>query len=90
MPETASKLLSFLKERLGLLGERYSQHQARKKLHLRETLSLGDKRFLAVVEYRHQELLVGGTANSITVLATAAPLDQFAIEEGYLGKDSLQ
>ena len=90
MPETASKILSFLKERMGLLGERYSQHQAKKKLRLRETLSLGDKRFLAVVEYRQQEMLVGGTANSITVLATASPLDQFAMEDGYLSKESLQ
>lgn len=60
--------------RLGILGDRYTQHRAKKKLRLRETLSLGDKRFLAVVEYRHQEILVAGTASSITVLMTAAQL----------------
>ena len=52
MPETATKIMSFLKVRLGILEERYTQHRAKKKLRLRETLSLGDKRFLAVVEYQ--------------------------------------
>jgi len=90
MPAVATKVLSFLKDRLGFLGARYSQHQARKKLRLRETLSLGDKRFLAVVEYRQQEILVAGTASSITVLATSSPLDRLPVDERYLSKDSLQ
>ena len=90
MPEVAIKILNFLKARLGFLGARYVQHQARKKLRLRETLSLGDKRFLAVVEYRHQELLVGGTASSITVLATSSPLGGALLDEGCIFKDSLQ
>jgi flagellar biogenesis protein FliO len=38
-------------------------------LHLRETLSLGEKRFVAVVEVNHQRFLIGGTANSIALLA---------------------
>jgi flagellar biogenesis protein FliO len=90
VPEVAIKILNFLKARLGFLGIRYIQRQARKKLRLRETLSLGDKRFLAVVEYRHQELLVGGTASSITVLATSSPLGGVLLDEGYIPKDSLQ
>ena len=90
MPSVATKILNFLKARLGGLGARYAQHQARKKLRLRETLSLGEKRFLAIVEYRHQELLVGGTASSITVLATSSPLDGLLLDEGCLSKESLQ
>ena len=90
MPETATKILNFLKARLGCLGARYTQHQARKRLRLRETLSLGDKRFLAVIEYRNQEILVGGTATSITVLATPSSLDRIPVGETSFVKDSLQ
>ena len=40
-----------------------------RRLRLSETLSLGDKRFLAVVQFQHQEFLVGATGNSIALLA---------------------
>lgn len=40
-----------------------------RRLRLSETLSLGEKRFLAVVEFQHQEFLVGGAGNSIALLA---------------------
>jgi flagellar biogenesis protein FliO len=36
---------------------------------LSETLSLGEKRFLAVVQFQQQEFLVGGTGSSIALLA---------------------
>jgi len=47
------------------LKRRRSAH----RLHLSETLSLGEKRFLAVVQFQQQEFLVGGTGNSIALLA---------------------
>ena len=91
MPERATKIVNFLKAWLGILEVRYTQHRAKKKLHLRETLSLGDKRFLAVVEYRHQEILVAGTASSITLLATSSQLDcGIAVDEGGISKDCVQ
>jgi hypothetical protein len=34
-----------------------------------ETLSLGERRFLAVIEFDRQEFLVGGTGNSLELLA---------------------
>jgi flagellar biogenesis protein FliO len=45
--------------------------KARKTRRLRvcETLSLGERRFLAVVEFDHQEFLVGGSGNSLELLA---------------------
>jgi flagellar biogenesis protein FliO len=45
--------------------------KARKTRRLRvcETLSLGERRFLAVIEFDRQEFLVGGTGNSLTLLA---------------------
>jgi flagellar biogenesis protein FliO len=37
-------------------------------LKLCETLQLGDKRFLAVVQFNHQRLLIGSTSQSICLL----------------------
>jgi len=45
--------------------------KARKARRLRvcETLSLGERRFLAVIEFDRQEFLVGGSGNSLALLA---------------------
>lgn len=40
-----------------------------RRLRVCETLSLGERRFLAVIEFDHQEFLVGGGGNSLEVLA---------------------
>ena len=40
-----------------------------RRLRVCETLSLGDRRFLAVVEFDHQEFLVGGTGSSLELMA---------------------
>ncbi len=39
-----------------------------KRLRLSETLQLGERRFLAVVEFERQRFLIGGTASSIAML----------------------
>ena len=39
------------------------------QLHLCETLSLGERRFLAVVLVEQQKYLVGGAPNSVALLA---------------------
>ena len=39
------------------------------RLELRETLSLGNRGFLAVVRFERQQFLVGGTNNSLAMLA---------------------
>jgi flagellar biogenesis protein FliO len=43
-----------------------------RSLRVCETLSLGNRGYLAVVSYRRQEFLVGGTNNSIALLAQLA------------------
>jgi flagellar biogenesis protein FliO len=49
-------------------------------LRVRETLSLGDKRFIAVVEYGREKFLVAGTPQNISLLQRlddcAAKLDE--------------
>jgi flagellar biogenesis protein FliO len=56
-----------------------------KRLRLRETLSLGEKRFLAVVQFDQQEFLVGGTGSSLALLARVqggtGPLDPVPTHE---------
>ena len=39
-----------------------------KRLRLCETLPLGEKRFLAVVQFEQQQFLVGGSGDSIALL----------------------
>lgn len=55
-------------------------------LRLCETLSLGNRGFLAVVRYHEQQFLVGGTNTSIALLAQLAPpVEPQALEEGTKG-----
>jgi flagellar biogenesis protein FliO len=49
-------------------------HPRERQLKLRETLPLGEKRFLAVVEFERQRFLIGGAANSVSLL-TELPSD---------------
>ena len=53
------------------LAERFRAGRLRpeRQLRLCETLGLGEKRFLAVVEFEQQKLLIGGTSNSLVMLA---------------------
>ena len=50
-------------------GRRWSSQRHKNKMRLCETLSLGDKRFLAVVRVEQQKFLVGGAGNSVALLA---------------------
>ncbi len=44
-----------------------------RRLHLRETVCLGEKRFAAVVEFEDRRYLLGGGANSVSLLADLTP-----------------
>ena len=39
-----------------------------RQLRLQETLALGERRFLAVVEFERQKFLIAGTGNSVAML----------------------
>jgi flagellar biogenesis protein FliO len=47
---------------------RHSRREPR-SLRLCESLPLGDRRFVAVVEYQQTRFLLGGTSNSLVMLA---------------------
>lgn len=49
-----------------------SRKRSRRELRLRETLSLGERRFVAVVEYENSRFLIGGGASSVGLLTRLA------------------
>jgi flagellar biogenesis protein FliO len=49
-------------------GRSWGSHPAR-QLRLRETLALGERRFIAVVEFERQKFLIAGTGSSVGMLA---------------------
>jgi len=46
-----------------------------RSLRLSESLSLGDKRIIAVVEYEDKRFLLGATAENISLLQTLGPAE---------------
>ena len=48
---------------------RVAKTRKTRRLRVCETLSLGERRFVAVIEFDRQEFLVGGTGNSLELLA---------------------
>jgi len=91
MTQMVNMLLNSLKVPFGILGERFTKRRDKKRVRVRETVSLGEKRFLAVVEYQQQEMLIAGTATSISVLMTSSRLNSgMAVDEGHISKDCLQ
>ena len=47
----------------------FGHRQRPRELQLCETLSLGERRFVGVIQYRKQRFLVGGTSSNIALLA---------------------
>jgi flagellar biogenesis protein FliO len=60
----ASKLAAFLTR----VCSAASGRRRERRLRLCETLSLGEKRFVAVVEYGRQKFLLAGTPQNISLL----------------------
>lgn len=50
-------------------AQRALRSRKTRRLRVRESLSLGERRFLAVIEFDSQEFLVGGTGSSLALLA---------------------
>jgi flagellar biogenesis protein FliO len=59
---------SALWERIVRLGRR-----APRRLRLAESLPLGERRFVAVVEFENSRFLLGGTSSSLVLLARLEP-----------------
>jgi len=61
----------WLRLRAALAGVKIQRRQRR--LRLCETLSLGDKRLIALVEYENQRFLVAATPQRISLLQSLGP-----------------
>jgi hypothetical protein len=55
-----------------------ASRQSRKRLRVCETLSLGEKRFVAVIEVDGEQFLVGGASSSVATLARLEPPQEFS------------
>jgi flagellar biogenesis protein FliO len=61
-------LLNKLTAGVGWILKRVKVQQARKSLRLCENLSLGEKRFVAVIQVDEQRFLIGGASGSVSLL----------------------
>jgi flagellar biogenesis protein FliO len=52
--------------------------KAPRRLRLCESLSLGEKRIVAVIEFESQQFLVGGSAHSVNLLARLGESPDFS------------
>jgi flagellar biogenesis protein FliO len=52
--------------------------KAPRRLRLRESLSLGEKRVVAVIQYESQQFLIGGSAHSVNLLARLGESPDFS------------
>jgi flagellar biogenesis protein FliO len=64
----ANPVMEFVRGAFGCIA-RPSLWKKRRELSVCETLSLGNRNFVAVVGYQDQRFLIAGTANCISLLA---------------------
>lgn len=57
-------LLQWIKKGFNAIHVKRSE----KRMQLLETLTLGEKRFVAVIQVDQQKFMIGGAANSVTLL----------------------
>lgn len=75
MDTTGRQLHSIFSANAGWLNRiwqalpRLRMQKAVRRLRLCESVSLGEKRLVAVVEYERQRFLIGGSAQSVSLLA---------------------
>lgn len=58
--------------------QKFKSHQVRKRLRVCETVSLGEKRFVAVIQVDGEQFLVGGSSSSVSTLAHLEPRPEFS------------
>jgi flagellar biogenesis protein FliO len=61
------------------IKEQQTTANGTKRLRVSETVSLGEKRFVAVVEVDGEHFLVGGGPSSVSMLAQLRPVDKFGV-----------
>ncbi len=59
-------------------NQKYAKQRLSKRLKVSETVSLGEKRFVSILQVDGAQFLIGGTANSVSLLATLGDSSVFA------------
>jgi len=83
LPGTANwsqALVSKAWSALKWIMQRATAQQARKNLRICETLSLGEKRFVAVVQVDEERFLIGGSSSSVSLLTRLPEAKIFAAD----------
>jgi flagellar biogenesis protein FliO len=65
----ATRVWSVLQETLERLKARITAVRPPRRLKVSEAVPLGDKRFVAVVQFERKRYLIGGAPNSLVLLA---------------------
>jgi hypothetical protein len=70
LPSSIEQTLAALTRAWSWLQRRSKAQRRTRKLRLCESVQLGEKRFVAVIQADGQRFLIGGTSTSVSVLAT--------------------
>jgi flagellar biogenesis protein FliO len=73
----------FLTGWIGQLFGGLSAKRKERKIELCETLSFGDRRFVALIAVEGQKFLVGGASNSISLLTSLPQPGAPAVDHSY-------
>jgi hypothetical protein len=74
----STEILSWLAGAWNWMRQQLGSRQSRKRLRVCESVSLGEKRFVAVIEVDGEQFLVGGASSSVATLARLAPSQEFS------------
>jgi len=97
-PQSLSRSLAFqwnaflqvLAKGWSWLQQRLKTQQAKKRLRVCESVSLGEKRFIAVVQVDGEQFLVGGSSSSVSTLAHLEQPREFADVFKRYGQSGMQ
>ena len=64
------------------LERRRSAHFAARRLHVTETLSLGEKRFVSIIEVDGTQYLIGGSAENVQLLTRLEAHEAIDLTDG--------
>ena len=78
MPPAARALFDLMTKVYSVMQKVFVAKRAQKTLRVCESVSLGDKRFVAVIQVDQERFLIGGAANSIAMLTRLQETSSFA------------
>ncbi len=78
VPPTFNRIAVQLQSVCRWISGKYVTQRQSRRMKVSETVSLGEKKFVSILQVDGTQFLVGGTANSITLLATLDSNSNFA------------